>query len=165
MSSKSFDWFISLDRNKDRVWYKDLVDGHPVELSPKHFINESFNVPIVGETLNLFAKTPDGDNVSFEYVVDVDAELDNYDYYISDFVVHDGTLMFENDAICGAIDKIAFLESFYGNLRFPNNGDRLHVTVGNIILLNSFDGDWIPKDKPWCRERTAVFIPVKMEYE
>ena len=165
MSSKSFDWFISLDRNKDRVWYKDLVDGRPVELSSKYFINEAFNVPIIGETLNLSVKTLNGDNVSFEYVVDVDAELDNYDYYISDFVVHDGTLIFEDKAICGAIDKLVFLESFYSNLRFPNNGDRLHATVGNIILLNSFDGDWIPKDKPWCRERTAVFIPVKLEYE
>lgn len=165
MSSKSFDWFASLDRNKDRTWYQDFITGDSLELSPEYYINESFNASIIGETLSLLVKTPNGDNVSFEYVIDVDAELDNYDYYISNFIVHDGTLMFENDAICGAIDKLVFLKSFYSNLRFPNNGDRLHATVGNIILLNSFDGDWIPKDKPWCRERTAVFIPVKLEYE
>ena len=165
MSSKSFNWFASLERNKDKTWYQDFITVDSLELSPEYYINEAFNVPIIGETLSLLIKTPNGDNVSFEYVIDVDAELDNYDYYISDFVVHDGTLMFENDAICGAIDKLVFLKSFYSNLRFPNNGDRLHATVGNIILLNSFDGDWIPKDKPWCRERTAVFIPVKLEYE
>ena len=165
MNSKSFEWFINLDRNKNKLWYSDFIIGNPVELSFEYCVNEAFDVPIIGETLNISAKTQDGKDVCFEYVIDVDTEMNNYDYYVSESIVHDGTLLFENKAICNVINKIVFLESFYSNLRLPNNGDKLHATVGNIILLNSFDGDWIPKDKPWCRERTAVFIPVKMEYE
>ena len=165
INSKSFEWFTNLDRNKDKLWYKDFIIGNPVELSFEYFVNEAFNAPIIGEPLDFSAKTLGGKNVRFEYVIDIDAEMNNYDCYVSEFIIHDGTLIFENEAICNAINKIVFLESFYSNLRVPNNGDRLHATVGNIIMLNTFDGDWIPEDKPWCIERTAVFIPVKLEYE
>ena len=34
--------------------------------------------------------------------------------------------------------------------------------VGNFVVLIEYDGDFVPADKPWMRERTTVLLPIKM---
>ena len=67
--------------------------------------------------------------------------------------IHDGTLLFVYEAIKRCLYAIRENETDF--------------TVGRIIVTNEYDesGDkFMPKDKPWCRERTTVRVEYKKNH-
>ena len=96
-------------------------------------------------------------NVRISFNCDAD-----FDYFTSESVVHDGTLLFAHEAIERCIAKVCCAQTYYLPAGKPEDGDTINYTVGNFVILNEYDGDFIPAEKPWMRERTTVLLPIKM---
>ena len=102
-------------------------------------------------------------NIKFE--INPDGE---FDYFTSYSFLSDGTLLFLGEAMDKIIDKVFSLGTYNKELGRPRNGCTVNLTIGNFVILNEYDGDWLsilPEEKKWLRERTTVLLPLRMSYE
>ena len=106
----------------------------------------------------------DGREVLYYVNITIDPNGD-FDYFTSDSFISDGTLLFWADCIDGLLRKVLSLETYNKELGIPPNGCTVNLVIGNMVSLYEYDGDWIPTDKKWMRERTTMLLPLKTWYE
>lgn len=110
-----------------------------------------------------FEGTVDGVvDVCFDVSISFDSDAD-FDYFTSESCIHDGTLLFVREAMDKCVRKVCLAQSYYKPTGAPASGDSIQYTVGNFIVLTEYDGDFVPADKPWMRERSTVLLPIKMK--
>lgn len=100
-------------------------------------------------------------DVRFDVSVSFDSNAD-FDYFTSESCIHDGTLLFIREAMDKCVRKVCLAQSYYIPIGAPHSGDRIQYTVGNFVVLTEHDGDFVPVDKPWMRERSTILLPIKM---
>lgn len=88
-----------------------------------------------------------------------------FDYFTSDSFMSDGTLLFEGESIHKLINRVLWLRTYNKNYGIPVNGCNVCYTIGNIVILHEFDGDWVPEDKKWMDMRTTILLPLKCVYK
>lgn len=95
----------------------------------------------------------------------------NFNYFITESCVCDGTLIFMNDLMTNVIRKIGELKSCYlPALEVIPREERntrnymFHYEVGDFIA-NSYIIEPPYKNKPWMRDRFTVMLPVKFTIE
>lgn len=124
---------------------------------------EVFDAIIHGEReCSILAKDEDENVIKFdvELVFDPNAELE---YFTSNTCIHDGTLLFIQELMEECVKNVAYCATYNKNGRKPESGDTIKYTVGNFVVLNEYDGEFVPSVHPWLRERTTVLLPIKME--
>jgi len=112
----------------------------------------------------LTGKFDDDTDLFYNVNINIDPDAE-FDYFVSDSFISDGTLIFLVESMDKLIKKAMSLQTYNKELGPPPNGCTVNLTLGNFVVLNEYDGDWIPADKKWMRERTTVLLPIKMEYD
>ena len=95
-------------------------------------------------------------------VIDPDAD---FEYFTSSSSIHDGTLLFIKECADNCVCKIVSGQTYNKKIGPPKDGDTVHYTVGNLVVLSEYDMDetkFATKDKRWLHERTTVLLPIKM---
>lgn len=62
---------------------------------------------------------------------------------------------------------VVVIESHSNLIDQPQDGMTVHIVVGNFVVLNEYDKNedlFTPEDKKWLKERTTVFLPLRMSY-
>lgn len=137
----------------DRDWRK-AIEFYDTEAIFDKYLHGNRSFTLKGES--------DGIKIS----IDVDFLFDNnidFDYFTSDSCIHDGTLLFVGELINKCARKVCNLETYYKPLGEPQDRDVLKYNIGNFVILNEYNGDFVPNDKPWLCERTTVLLPIKVE--
>lgn len=97
------------------------------------------------------------EKVNVKLLFNCDAE---FDYFTSESIIHDGTFAHIIEAMRRCVQKVCYCQTHYKG-REPVSRDNIEYTVGNFVILNEYDGDFVPPDKQWMRERTTVLLPIK----
>lgn len=158
--SKSLDYCKTIASNPLRSSYADRNWGGAVEYTETEAI---FDRQIKGNRqLEMSGTDSDGNKVRLgvELLFDEDAD---FDYFISDSIIHDGTLLFVQNLIDKCVAKVCCAQIYNKNIRELKSGDTIKYTVGNFVVLNEFEEQFAPDNKPWMQERTTVLLPLKME--
>ena len=143
----------SLSFYADRDWNKAIEDME-TEAIFDEFLHGARNFHLEGRV--------DGDiEISFDVSISFDSNAD-FDYFTSDSCVHDGTLLFVRDVMDRCVRKVCNAKTYNKSIGEPESGDSIQFIVGNFVVLNEYDGDFVPVNKPWLRERTTVLLPIKM---
>lgn len=100
-------------------------------------------------------------DICFNVSISFNSNAD-FDYFISESCIHDGTLTFIREAMDKCVRKVCLAQSYYKPVGEPKSGDSIQYVVGNFVVLTEYDGDFVPVDNPWMRERTTVLLPIKM---
>lgn len=157
--SKSFEWAIKrakdpkvshiCDRNWDEAEEVDVEKFLPSLEKPYWYIE---------------GELPNGKQKKYKVSIDIQKDYDDFEYYTCKASKHDGTLLFIQELI----DKVLYSVLTMGTL--PKNkidkieeADAVKYTIGNLVVLDEFDGDWVPEDKPWMESRTTVLLPISVE--
>ena len=106
----------------------------------------------------------DGSKVSYDVNITMDPDGD-FDYFTSDSFISDGTLLFWAECADGLLREVLSLETYNKELGAPSNGCTINWVIGNVVSCAEYDGDWVPADKKWMRERVTMLLPLKMWYE
>lgn len=138
----------------DRDWSK-TIEVEETENFFDEYLNEERKLKING-TDN------DGNKVNLNVELSFDANAD-FDYFISESSVHDGTLVFELNAMEKCVQKVCCGVTYNKKLLAPQNRDSIKFTVGNFVVLNEFGNQFSTDDKPWLQQRTTVLLPLKYE--
>ena len=108
-----------------------------------------------------------GKEISYNIKLTIDPDGD-FDYFTSDSFLSNGTLLFLLESMNKLLEKVLSLNSINKQLGEPPSGCTVNLTIGNFVILNEYDGDWVsklPENKKFMRERTTVLLPVRMTYE
>ena len=105
----------------------------------------------------------DDDEVSYDVHIVLDPDAD-FDYFTSDSFISDGTLLFWAESIDALLRKVLTLSTYNKELGKPPNGCTVNWIIGNAVSCAEYDGDWVPEDKKWMRERTTILLPLKVWY-
>lgn len=106
----------------------------------------------------------DGREVLYYVNITIDPNGD-FDYFTSDSFISDGTFLFWADCIDGLLRKVLSLGTYNKELGEPSNGCTVNWVIGNVVSCVEYDGDWVPADKKWMRERVTMLLPLKIWYE
>lgn len=106
----------------------------------------------------------DGREVLYHVNITIDPNGD-FDYFTSDSFISDGTFLFWADCIDGLLRKVLSLGTYNKELGMPPNGCTVNWVIGNVVSYTEYDGDWVPADKKWMRERVTMLLPLKIWYE
>ena len=160
--SKSFEWCIDRAKNHEQSNYKDRKWEDAREYSSEEILEQMF------EKLNGFSNhwsivDSNDENNKIEVFLEIKPDSDDFEYFTSHSSVHDGTLMFVMESMTEVLGRVMSCRTCRKGMEPPKWGDIIHYTIGNLVVLDEFDGDWVPKDKPWCTERTTVLLPIKVE--
>lgn len=136
----------------ERDWSKAIEFGDDASLL--------FDLVLNG--LREYELTSEDGSKSIKIRILFDSDAD-FDYYTSSSSIHDGTIAFIYDNVMKCVLKVVQLQTRNACIPSPDFGDEVTFTVGNFVILNEYDGDFVPKDRPWLRERTTVLLPLKME--
>lgn len=116
----------------------------------------------------VLAERKDSDKVLADLTYSPDAE---FNYFITESCVCDGTLMFMRDLVANVIEKIVRLQTCYApavdgiSVKEFNNGNyTMHYEVGDFVA-NSHIIEPPDKDKLWMCDRFTVMLPVKFTIE
>lgn len=102
----------------------------------------------------------DHDRLEFDIEIEFNADAE-FDYFTSETIICDGSLYFAPELICA--QNVVCGRTYNKNIGEPERGNHIKYTVGNFVFLNEYDGDWVPADKPWMRERVTVLLPLRYE--
>lgn len=97
--------------------------------------------------------------------LDVDLLFDDdadFDYLTSSSCIHDGTLLFVEEAMNECIRNICIGHDYNRDIGEARSSDRIKYVIGNFVILNEYDGAFVPRNKPWMRERTTVLLPFEL---
>lgn len=116
----------------------------------------------------ILAVRKDSDDILADLTYSPDTE---FNYFITESCVCDGTLMFINELMTNILKKIGQLQTGYApafeeiSQDELNNGNYIiHYEVGDFVA-NSCIIEPPYKDKPWMRDRFTVMLPVKFIIE
>lgn len=92
----------------------------------------------------------------------------DFNFLLSSTVRHDGTLLFEEEAILNAFNRLingGFVPKFVGKDEFLEHpeGKKLHYDYGDYVVVNTYDGG--TAEKPWMQVKTQVFLPLRIEVQ
>lgn len=105
-----------------------------------------------------------GDEIKLNVKLSFENDAD-FEYFTSSSCIHDGTLLFIKEMIDECVRKVCGVRTYNKNIGEPKSGATVRYIVGNFVVLNEYDGDFVSHEKPWIRERTTVLLPLKMEIE
>ena len=110
----------------------------------------------------------DSDDILADLTYSPDTE---FNYFITESCVCDGTLMFMNELMTNILKKIGQLQTCYAPAlkgisqeEFENGNYIFHYEVGDFVA-SSFIVDPPDKDKLWMCDRFTVMLPVKFTIE
>ena len=86
---------------------------------------------------------------------------DDFDYFTSKQIVHDGTLLFVLECFEGIVEKIVKAETYYTPKGAHDFGDTVKYTIGNFVWLEECGDNF--GEKKWMNSRTTVLLPLKYE--
>ena len=114
----------------------------------------------------IIAIKKDSDEVLSDLTYEPDAE---FNYFITETCVCDGTLMFMNKLMTRILQKIGQLKTCYAPAVVEITSDNvndyiLHYHVGDFVA-NSYIVEPPYKDKLWMCDRFTVMLPVKFTIE
>lgn len=105
-----------------------------------------------------------------EFIYDPNAD---FNYFATSKRIHDGTLLFVYKTFADLYNSVftcctynkEVIEKLKMHEKNPNFYKKYHFkyTVGDIVCGTEIDGDYVPKDKKWMRERTTAMLPIKFE--
>ena len=152
--SKSFDFCKATAQNAYRSSYADRSWDNAVEVYETEAIFDKY----LHGARNFFfeGKVDDETEICFDVSISFDGNAD-FDYFTSESCIHDGTLYFIIKTMDECVRKVCLAHT-----GAPESGDSIQYIVGNFVILTEYDGDFVPADKPWMRERTTVLLPLKM---
>lgn len=157
--SMSLDFCIATASNPLRSGYSDRNWNKAKEVESKPFFDAILN----GErNLVVTGKDESGENIHLNVSLSF-AKDTNFDYFASDSHIHDGTLVFTKSLIYNLVKRVCCCSTYNKKLREPKAGDKVKYIIGNFVILNEYDGDFVPNDRPYMRERTTVLLPLKFE--
>lgn len=157
--SKSLDFCKATAQNAYRSSYADrswdnAAEDYETEAIFDEFIRGARSFYITG-------KLDDGTDIRIDISISFDSNAD-FDYFTSESCIHDGTLYFIRETMDRCVRKVCLAQTYNKNTGAPESGDSIQYIVGNFVVLTEYDGDFVPADKPWMRERTTVLLPLKM---
>lgn len=139
----------------DRDWDK------AVEINAEKYFKS-----VLDKCRNWSLKLQNADGISEEIKINLEINPDgNFDYFTSSSLIHDGTLLFEEECIIDCIYNVVYGRTYNKKIGKPRNGNTINYIVGNLVVLNEHDiygNIFTPKDKPYMCERTTVLLPIKM---
>lgn len=157
--SKSFAFCKAAAQNTDRSSYADRSWDNATEVYETEAIFDEY---LHGARhFSLKGKVDGETEICFNVSISFDDNAD-FDYFTSESCVHDGTLYFIREAMDRCVRRVCLAQTYNKNTGAPEHGDNIRYVVGNFIILTEYDGDFVPADKPWMRERTTVLLPLKM---
>ena len=113
---------------------------------------------------NVLATGYDKNGEAVKLSVDFDFSDDNdFQYFTSDSFLSDGTFSFIKDGLHTLISRVCLGNTYFSQSERPKNGDHIHYTIGNFVVLYEYDEDgtkFSPADKPWMTERTTIMLPL-----
>lgn len=101
-------------------------------------------------------------NFSFDVILEYNPNI-QFDYFTYQRVRHDGTLLFEFNAIIECIKKVILAETYNIKIGEPYENCTIKYTIGNLLICNEYGEQFATKEKPWMQQCTTVFLPVKYE--
>lgn len=157
--SKSFDFCKATAQNAYRSSYADRSWDNAIEVYETEAIFDKY----LHGARNIFfeGKVDDETEICFDVSISFDGNAD-FDYFTSESCIHDGTLYFIIKTMDECVRKVCLAQTYNKHTGAPESGDSIQYIVGNFVILTEYDGDFVPADKPWMRERTTVLLPLKM---
>lgn len=148
---------------------KRVADGNCYNMQVEEF-KDMYVIPFKSYFLDgcgdysIIALTKDKNDIFADLTYSPDAE---FNYFITESCVCDGTLMFMKDLMTNILKKIGQLKTCYVHAfdgiskeDFINGNYMIHYEVGDFIA-NSYIIEPPDKDKLWMRDRFTVMLPVK----
>jgi len=161
---KSFEYIVGRIRNGDTNLPKDI---HCTFFS--YNFDEVFNKMSDNkfpESNNFNIQTEDG-NVLAEVIYDPDAD---FNYFATERMVHDGTLLFIGETAQKVVEKVLKCNTYNKNIIDESqldddffNTHHFKYRVGDVIMAEEHNGDFVPTGKPWMKDRTTAMLPIKFE--
>lgn len=128
--------------------------------------SEKYFKTALGKCRNWSLKIQNNDGISEEIKINLEINPEGkFDYFTSSSLIHDGTLLFENECIIDCICNVICGKTYNKKIGKPKNGETIHYIVGNLVVLSEHDiygNIFTPKDKPYMCKRTTVLLPIKM---
>lgn len=157
--SKSFDFCKVIVQNPYRSSYADRSWNNVVENSETEVIFDEY----LHGVRNFFVegKVDDETEIYFDVSISFDCNAD-FDYFTAVSYVHDGTLLFIKEAMDKCAQKVCLAQTYNKNIGAPEFGDSIQYIVGNFVILTEYNGNFVPVNQPWMRERTTVLLPLKI---
>lgn len=148
---------------------KRIEEGNCNNMSVEEF-KDMYAIPFKSYFLEgrgdhmIIALRKDSDDILADLTYSPDAE---FNYFITESCVCDGTLMFMSELATNILKKIGQLQTCYAPAlkgipqeEFNNGNYMIHYEVGDFIA-NSCIIEPPYKDKPWMCDRFTVMLPVK----
>ncbi|MBD5589360.1 hypothetical protein [Clostridium botulinum] len=133
-------------------------------INPMKWLESEFNIPVDNNKVkcDLTINKKFKNEITIEYNDKVD-----YDYFTSDFITHDGTLLFQAQAINKMMLKLLKRETYSkkiatdGFISNPFNYD-IKYTIGDILINSDYGIKKINGNK-MRGQKDCIVLPVKFE--
>lgn len=158
--SKSFDFCKAIAQDASRSSYTDRNWDNAIEYNNTEAIFDKYLNKVRSFSIN--GKLESGINFNFNVNLSFDNNAD-FDYFTSASCIHDGALVFVENTICRCVKNVCLARTYNKNIGALESGDSVEYVIGNFVVLTEYDGDFVPNDKPWMRERTTVLLSLKFK--
>lgn len=109
---------------------------------------------------------PNGFNTTINCQIEYNPNAD-FDYFTSKCMYTDGTLIFEQDAMCDLFNRLVNISTYDNRCKQPDFSKNFTIkyTIGNFVVIHEYKDRWSEVNDPWMNERLTVMLPIKYEYE
>ena len=156
--SKSLEFCKEIASNPNRSSYSDRDWSKAVESMD----TEAYFDKVLEGCRSVVIAAKDNEDkpisIKIKYNFNKDA---NFDYFTSESIIHDGTLLFAQSAINKCVEKVLLGRTFNNTMQPPHDGDTIEYTVGNYVILNEYNNKSFSDDNPHLCSRTTVLLPLK----
>ena len=136
------DWSKAIESMDTEAYFDKTLNGQrQVTVSGRDYKNNDFELQV-------------------KFCFDKDA---NFDYFTSESIIHDGTLLFVQDTINACMERVLLGLTYNKEMQPPHDGDTIEYTVGNFVILNEYNNKSFSKSEPHLCSRTTVLLPLKYE--
>ena len=157
--SKSLEFCQTTARDPSRSTFADRNWENAREITETEAIFDQ----LLGGARNLTLRKDGGEKIGESFNINIEFDPDaDFDYFTSDVVTHDGTLLFYLSAMHNCIQNVFTGSTYNKNIGKTEWGDNITYVVGNFVILSEIDSSFAPVDRPNIRERTTVLLPLKM---
>lgn len=161
----------SLSFVKDRILTHSTYTDRDLDKAVEIEWTEKLFDQITESTLNGLRKygisydSEDEGHVELNISISFDPD-DDFDYFTSEVVTHDGTLLFIYEAVELCLKRVLAgitycADSVSEEDPFPQIGESIEYVLGNAICISEIDPKFAPPGKPWMQERSTVMLPIK----
>lgn len=171
---KVMEYKIEIMTNKSLEYIKKRIEEGNCHNMPVEEFRDMYTIPFKSYFLEdcgdyiILAVRKDSDDILADLTYSPNAE---FNYFITESCVCDGTLIFMNELIANILKKIKQLQTYYVHALEEisqeeiNNGNYIiHYEVGDFVA-NSCIIEPPHKDKLWMCDRFTVMLPVKFTIE